>query len=80
MRDTAVLKTCTCRKAASSSARDVMSEGRVGAGTGDSSWVSGGSERPIRQSHNGSRSYPSLCAWAPAKVGTLAPGTSCERM
>lgn len=76
MRETVVLKTCTCRKAASSSTQDVMSEGRVGAGTGDSSWVSGGSERPIRQSHNGSRSYPSLCAWAPARVGTPVLGTS----
>lgn len=75
-----LLKTCTCEKGSDSSTRDVMSEGRVeGAGFGDSSWMSGNGDGPIRRSRSGSRSCPSLYALAPVRAGIPAPGTSCHR-
>lgn len=74
-----LLKTCTCKKGSNSSTQDVMSEGRVeGAGIGDSSWMSGDGDGPIRRSCSGSRFCPSLYALALGRAGTPAPGTSCH--
>lgn len=74
------LKTCTCEKGNDSSTQDVMSKGRVGgAGFGDSSWMSGNGDGPIRRSRSGSRSCPSLYVSTPVRAGTPAPETSCHR-